>query len=251
MKDVLDFLGVEDKPGEQVIHCPFHEDTNPSASVNVSKRMFNCFSSCGGFSFDQIRDKISTLHDVNTSNITESRVADSSTLLDLQSTRSIEEELSYRNLSLEDVTGVCDFSMENGIMLFTDKFEYYQAKHFREDKPYITKPGKKKLFFHNDYSESGSYIILVEGIFDLIALGKCGFTQCASTFGCSVPPELLFQLRDKTTYILFDNDLAGFKGARDVKKKLRDIGANAVVVDMRGLPYKDPDEAVRGDPEAF
>jgi DNA primase len=28
--------------------CPFHEDDNPSFSVNVNENYWNCFSGCGG-----------------------------------------------------------------------------------------------------------------------------------------------------------------------------------------------------------
>lgn len=45
----LDQLGVEydpDRMTNQKVHCPFHEDSVPSASVNLEEGLFNCFGGC-------------------------------------------------------------------------------------------------------------------------------------------------------------------------------------------------------------
>lgn len=44
---VLDFYGLQyrsDRRGEQSIKCPIHEDRTPSASLNLDKGLWNCFS---------------------------------------------------------------------------------------------------------------------------------------------------------------------------------------------------------------
>jgi DNA primase len=42
-------LGFNANGKEEVLtHCPFHEDKNPSFSVNVKTGLYNCFSECGG-----------------------------------------------------------------------------------------------------------------------------------------------------------------------------------------------------------
>ena len=43
---ILDRYGIEypQSEGQVLIRCPFHDDTNPSCSVNFEKKLFNCFS---------------------------------------------------------------------------------------------------------------------------------------------------------------------------------------------------------------
>lgn len=36
--------GVEPAAGRTKVHCPFHDDSNPSASVDVAKQRFVCFA---------------------------------------------------------------------------------------------------------------------------------------------------------------------------------------------------------------
>ena len=49
-KEFLESLGIEvANEGEEEIlfKCPFHDDKNPSASYNITDRVYNCFV-CGG-----------------------------------------------------------------------------------------------------------------------------------------------------------------------------------------------------------
>lgn len=52
IEDVIRRYGVELAPaggnGQLKGRCPFHEDSNPSLSVNSSKGLWNCFAGCGG-----------------------------------------------------------------------------------------------------------------------------------------------------------------------------------------------------------
>ncbi|MEO1703696.1 MAG: CHC2 zinc finger domain-containing protein [Pseudomonadota bacterium] len=45
--DVLEHFGFDIRPNgkDQVkVHCPFHEDANPSCGINLTKKVFHCFS---------------------------------------------------------------------------------------------------------------------------------------------------------------------------------------------------------------
>ncbi|NQU74013.1 MAG: hypothetical protein HQ547_04835 [Candidatus Omnitrophica bacterium] len=37
-----------DSKGQAMAKCPFHNDKNPSLSINVNKGIWNCFAGCGG-----------------------------------------------------------------------------------------------------------------------------------------------------------------------------------------------------------
>src|SRR5579859_6834862 len=57
--DVLEYYGadlsrVPPGSGWAKIHCPFHDDTQPSASVNLATGHFKCFR-CAGFYGDSIK----------------------------------------------------------------------------------------------------------------------------------------------------------------------------------------------------
>ena len=49
---------------ELIFSCPFHHDRTPSASINMKKKVFNCFV-CGGFSMPQFIAKLEncTIHE--------------------------------------------------------------------------------------------------------------------------------------------------------------------------------------------
>ena len=55
-KEFLESLGIEvANEGEEEIlfKCPFHDDKNPSASYNITDRVYNCFV-CGGGSLKSL-----------------------------------------------------------------------------------------------------------------------------------------------------------------------------------------------------
>jgi hypothetical protein len=89
-----------------------------------------------------------------------------------------------------------------------------------------------------EYSEA-SEVILCEGPFDVVGLQNC--IDIPVVASCGTPSnEQLYWLRDKTTFIIMDNDYAGWKEAKDATKILTEMGGTSITLE---LPWADPGEA--------
>jgi DNA primase len=88
------------------------------------------------------------------------------------------------------------------------------------------------------------FVLIVEGYFDLIALHRNGFKNCAATMGTAITSGHLKRLKGytKEVYTLFDSDEAGRKAAiRGLKLFLdENIPSKAVFIP----PGMDPDELI-------
>lgn len=93
--------------------------------------------------------------------------------------------------------------------------------------------------------------VLVEGEFDLLSPWQAGVKNIAATKGTAVTAEQLSILSRYTKEILlaFDSDEAGVKAIRKTIEMADMVGLTTKVVSLG--KYKDPDDFVKGDKEAF
>ena len=91
---------------------------------------------------------------------------------------------------------------------------------------------------------------LVEGIFDALALHAIHpSASVAAALGASLSDKQAYELRDKTVFILYDNDQAGYKEGKPSKEKLEEYNANAIILTMPEELGKDLNEALVNDRE--
>lgn len=95
-------------------------------------------------------------------------------------------------------------------------------------------------------------MIICEGYMDVIALHQAGFTNAVASLGTAFTSQHCSLLKRYTdlVYLCYDSDGAGVKAALRAIPMLKEAGISVKVIDM--LPYKDPDEFMKGlSPEEF
>ena len=92
--------------------------------------------------------------------------------------------------------------------------------------------GGKKVLFNMEVLDKYEQVFLVEGVTDLFALYELGIPNAVACFGVEVNKKILYPLRNKTVFILFDTDFAGYEGARKAQEILRELKSTAVILEI-------------------
>lgn len=103
------------------------------------------------------------------------------------------------------------------------------------------------------YAQDVQEVFVVEGIFDALSVIEAGAVAISlnSTSNADMLIKQLQERRTDATLILcLDNDEAGARAAATLKTGLQRLNINYIVADICGS-YKDPNEALTGDRQAF
>jgi len=237
--------GVRPVVGEEMLACcPFHDDANPSLSVNVKNGLWHCFScKIGGDVFDFYK----RIHNVGFAKACEGLAAQI-VCSDGQRGEKDKQTVEVANATDENCTAQYDY-------LDTDGRCVYSVLRFEET-------GKKKTFrMWHKHTETGEWIqkvkgikripyqlpeiiraetvYIVEGEKDVEALRSIGFTATTSPQGVgSWSEEFSVYFTGKRVIIIPDNDEQGRKHAQDIFKKLLPHTAGIRVVELPNLPEK-------------
>lgn len=122
---------------------------------------------------------------------------------------------------------------------------------FKKMNPAGTSPDifNKKILSAQDVQE----VFITEGAFDALSIIEVGAAAVAlnSTSNAGKLIDILKQIPTSATFILcLDNDEAGKKAAGELKEGLTRLNISHIAADICGK-YKDPNEALTGDKEAF
>lgn len=95
-------------------------------------------------------------------------------------------------------------------------------------------------------------VIITEGEFDMIAPFQSGITHIVALKGTAFTADQLTLLHRYTNNLILalDSDFAGSNAARKSIELADSMGFDIQVLDL-GEKYKDPDEAIRADPQFF
>ncbi len=205
--------------------CPFHDDTEPSLSVNLRTGVFNCFG-CKkkGSLFDFYMER-------NGVDFPEAKKA-LAELAGLSSQPGRQEMEAY------------DYTDETGKLLF--QTIRYEPKDFRQRRPdgnggwiYNLTDVRKVPYKLPSILKSVS-VIIVEGEKDADNLGRIGFTASCCPMGAGKwKPEYNEHFRDRDVVIIPDNDEPGRKHSRDVANSLKGIARTLKILDLEGLAEKE------------
>lgn len=251
-EDIAKFFNVPVfRKGNISVTCPLHNDTRSSASLNLQKGVFQCFSGCGGYSFRKLAIRLLDIKNID-KNITETVLgkekmnkkkprkriiqANKKTFQDFLNERKIAPS-TYKDLGAKpdfdannDTYGYLVFPSNNGENKFV-------ARSFTNREPkYLNAAGDKVLF---NYDKSCEDVFLVEGIFDLCSLYELGFKNVVCGLGSVLTKQQAYLLRKKTVFILFDSDYAGWHGSIEVSKLLSEVGANPIILELPEFRKKD------------
>lgn len=239
-----------------VIQClnPEHEDTNPSCRVDRITGLTHCFS-CGwsadifkyygilgninNIKATKLKEKLDNLTISNSSlqlpenyssfkrlfrNITPATYAEFEAFI----TTDIEKLIDRVCFPIRDISG--------NIVAFI-------GRHILSDgnPRYQTYPGGKALpLVPTKLKNNSKYLVLVEGIFDMLNLYDKGLHSVAATMGTNglnknnINTKLLpFKAQGvEKIYIAFDGDTAGRTAAKELLSLLENEGWNAETIDL-------------------
>lgn len=233
------------------ILCPFHNDNNPSASINFKLQRFTCKAGCEGRSLKTMAKDLEIEYD------------------GLESETMVEEDwLNY----LIDTTAVrkkplkqqakefADFLISRQLKLETiEEFNgEYISDQSHQDYGHLVIPYgrnkyvKRRIIDGTDsrFKQSGNQgsgdnkslfgrpeywrdkVILCEGITDYLTLWQQEIREGCATFGANTSDAQMYLLRGKTVFILFDRDFSGYTGARKAAEQLKKYNAIPIILEI-------------------
>lgn len=204
--------------------CSFHEDTNPSLSVNLETGQWNCLAGCGsGSVFDFHMKKHGT---------------------DYRTAFNALADIAGLNTGPKPkIAQTYDYTDESGKLLF--QVLRYEPKDFRQRRPdgkggWIWNLKDVRLIpFNLPAIIPAKSVILTEGEKDVLSLKGMGLIASCNAQGAGKWREEYNQcFEGKRVVILPDNDEPGRKHALQVARSLHSIAESVKVVELPGLPVK-------------
>jgi len=240
---------------ERPFRCPVHDDRHASASVNVLKGLWYCYT-CGAHG---------KANDVHESDIR-------------RFGRDIEELLqtSFRTYSeswLEQFQGKDDYWLTRFCKPAIDKFKL--GWHWQDQMPcypmrgpdetiwgvvrrnlgsegpkylYPHGPKKSKTLFHYSANQR-DVVFLCEGAMDVVACWEAG-VEAFGLYGAQLSNDqlkLIHRVSPKRIALVLDNDKAGRVATEQIGSRLSLLGYDVHVVDWDGCEYKDIGEVPRAE----
>lgn len=237
----------------QPVCCPIHQEASASAGINLAKNGFNCFV-CGGMSLPKLAARIGLEYDATDFFSSEEQTETPSFLHHLLSDpvpvpikkqiKEIEDFCTARRISFQTIEkwggSYCnDPSNQDrlyGYLVFKIGKGYAARKmlasiegdRFRNSKGNTSLLGKENL----KLLEPSEPVILVEGITDFLTLCELGYKNAVCSLGAKLAPQQAYLLRNRTVFILYDRDYAGFVGAKQASEMLREYKATPIVIEL-------------------
>ena len=117
--------------------------------------------------------------------------------------------------------------------------EVYRNLNPESSKPRFINVGSQKGLMGDDLLQDWDEIYLVEGLTDYLSFRYEINTNVVTSFGAELSEEQAYLLRGKTTFILFDRDFAGYKGAKQAEKRIEEFGGTPIIIELPdGLDLK-------------
>lgn len=240
---------------DYVIKClnPEHEDTNPSLRVDQTTGIYNC-PSCG------FKGNIFKYYNIFSSNISiktahlKEKIARIKTMTTglsfpvctpfTKSFRGISAETlkhfeAFTTSSVEQLEDRICFPIRNVL----GKIQVFVGRHLLSDANprYINYPAHTKIpMFPPIVPKNTQYMVLVEGIFDMLNLYDKGLTNSVCVFGTTTmladTAEKLLPYKVQgisKIYIMFDGDTAGRKAAKQLKPLIEKCEFVVEIIDLQ------------------
>lgn len=238
---------------DRQVACPFHEDTRPSASINVQKRLLHCFTCGEGWNFEQVAERLSAHVEESNGGVldTAAEAPVPPPALSLSDEELAHQHVAERGYTLEELAQFVDISLGvEGVpkydgYLVLERDGLVVARNLRDDDRarYLNPPGNKRVFWVTDLPAPGAPVWITEGVWDAIALAALGTEGVGATLGSSVSEPQAYELQGRTVFVVYDADAAGWKGAKETAQTLTEFGARPLVVPYPRELGKDPGEA--------
>lgn len=238
MERVKKHFGLTGKErGNRQVPCPFHNDSNASASLNWKKGVLHCFTCNKGWPLTRVEEHLTAQEEPQEVFTPTEPLAISE-----------EELLTIGGQLLEDrgVADAVEAAPFHEVSVDTNPesplwgYLVFDLGDGREVARYLLESDKAHPRYRNSSGHKGltwvtaddgaSPVWLTEGIFDALSLAAVGVAPVAAVLGSSMSDAQRYELRGRTAYLAFDNDVAGFRGAKEEEKALLEFGATPIIL---------------------
>lgn len=231
--------------------CPLHSDEAPSAGINWKTKVFNCFK-CGAMNLTQLAAALGWIEGESLDVHTEPPIVEQHEYNgDMTVGHALKSFLVSRQISGETYVAIDAYPIIDqgeahfGYVCFPDTTtvhrKFYDAV---SGERYLNSKGKKEFVYgYHRLPDNAQDIILVEGIYDYLAMYELGFRNVCASLASSISEAAAYLFRGKTVFILFDNDFPGYKGALKTSEHLMSVGAVPIILELPKGFGKDPHEA--------
>jgi DNA primase len=252
LTELLTHRGIEfrktNNPSEILISCSSgeHVDKSPSLSYNLEKNMFHCWS-CGfsgginkfmksigetvildvdskqPYKIKKLKDKIRSVIEIDDIKLPEGRKMYSDEFRNIDA-RTMKEFQAFTTdqMGLQDY--LCFPVYQFGKLKF---IEGRLTKAITKQSKYNRKPHKAKvndILFPLDKIKNTNYVILVEGIFDMLNMWQLGYKNTLCIFGATnfgrKKAEILDRIGVTRVDIMMDPDAPGQMAANKIAAEL-------------------------------
>lgn len=260
MEHVLRHFGLTGREKrDRQVNCPFHDDSNASASINLKKGLLHCFTCKRGWKLDEVdrhlagreEPKEEPMDEVEVTGIEGVTAEDLSDLASqylrdrgiLEAAERAPLEVTVGTEPAENTFGYLLFVLPNGKYVGRNLLE-----STKERPRYRNSAGNKALAWVTE-RKAHQPVWLTEGLFDALSLAQVGVENVAAVLGSELSDEQCYELRGETVFIAFDADAAGFIGAKEAAKKLLEFEVTPIVVELAAGRGKDFNELLVKDPK--
>ncbi|ADQ41034.1 DnaB domain protein helicase domain protein [Caldicellulosiruptor acetigenus I77R1B] len=277
--DIVDYIGrylsLQKEGNSYKAICPFHADKNPSFSIKPSEQFFHCFG-CG-VSGDVITFAMK-YHNVDFKEAVKMLAEEIGLSID---DKQAENNTQDKKLSLDQIVAYVEmcsqyakltnyfadrgispdiikkyklgYDVENNTVILPivqeGQIVSYVRRNLDENKTRYEFPkGHKAIPFNLDILKDDlqTNVFITEGIFDALTIEAAIGQPAIALNGCENQKEFLQVLnqikpKGKKFYILFDNDEAGCKAAKQLFDKMKNQ-YEVAICKWEGAPYKDINE---------
>ena len=256
------FDEVENWNNEEVnVHCPFHSDLHPSASINTYKDLFHCWVCDIGYNETQFIARVNNISNVDAVKLLNK--------YQVQDKWEIEKGLLWSDPLLLTKTISLGFSkelieeMKLGLVkdemgkkylgipvyynnILVDVRRYNIMKY--ENQPKMKSNENARVGWlvpYDKFLSSNEVCYIFEGEKDMLMARELGINAYTLTGGAgAVPNEYVINaFKDKDIVICYDNDDAGHKGMESMYKELKDI--------VKSIKYIEIGDVVKENKEDF
>lgn len=267
LTELAKHLGVKQNDKDyQTICCPLHDDTNPSAWINFDTGRFGCYAGCGNYSLRELHNEIfgetddqeeGAMPKETDEGLIESIRASKNLLPPSTFYANAKEHLiafvqkrGIKPATYESVGARFDLdpaSKTFGYIVFPFADGHTVSRKFIDGmtgERYLNSAGEK-VFYGLERIDKKGDVIVVEGVYDYLALVEMGFKNVVASLSTNFKEQHAYPLRGRTVFVLFDADYPGFKGTQKAVEHLAAVGANPIRLDIRDFSdvVNDPHEA--------
>lgn len=263
--------------------CPFHQETNPSFSINIKTGKYICFSgTCGvkgdlysfiskltGVSYNDAKKDF----EINLQNLKYNNIINETLdlfkkenkqnnfikynnykfieLKDLQDENKILKMINIsKNISDLVKLKICltnPYKRRLVVPIANNIYEFRDITK-KSDKKCLYESGIKisKYLFNIIVNKQDNSIFLTEGTKDAMSIAGFGFNACC-TFGINISEDQIaniLKLGINKVYIMRDNDEAGYKSSINTYNILKKYIDCKIIKYPNNYKYKDPNEIV-------